>query len=65
MPVIMGPDGRMANGVDAASRVPAELLGIDRFEARERIIRTLEKTKQLGELMRRALTVRPLPAGGS
>jgi valyl-tRNA synthetase len=47
MPVIMAPDGTMANGVDANTRVPAELLGIDRFEARERIIRTLEKSKQL------------------
>jgi valyl-tRNA synthetase len=47
MPVIMAPDGTMANGADADSRVPAELIGIDRFEARERIIRTLEKSKQL------------------
>ena len=47
MPVVMAPDGSMANGIDADSRVPAELLGIDRFEARERIIRTLEKSKQL------------------
>ena len=47
MPVIMAPDGTMANGADANTRVPAELLGIDRFEARERIIRTLEKSKQL------------------
>ncbi|PYO08933.1 MAG: valine--tRNA ligase [Gemmatimonadetes bacterium] len=47
MPVIMAPDGTMANGVDANARVPAELLGIDRFEARERIIRTLEKSRQL------------------
>jgi valyl-tRNA synthetase len=47
MPVIMAPDGSMANAVDADSRVPAELLGIDRFEARERIIRSLEKSKQL------------------
>jgi len=47
MPVIMAPDGTMANGVDANSRVPAELIGADRFEARERIIRTLEKSKQL------------------
>ena len=52
MPVIMAPDGTMANGADAGSRVPPELLGIDRFEARERIVRSLEKTKQLG-------TVRP------
>src|SRR3989440_12792557 len=47
MPVVMAPNASMANGVDADSRVPAELLGIDRFEARERIIRTLEKSKQL------------------
>jgi valyl-tRNA synthetase len=47
MPVIMAPDGTMANGVDADSRVPPELLGVDRFEARERIVRSLEKTKQL------------------
>ena len=47
MPVIMAPDGIMANGVDANARVPAELLGIDRFEARERFIRTLEKSRQL------------------
>ena len=47
MPVIMAPDGTMANGADANDRVPPELLGIDRFEARERIVRSLEKTKQL------------------
>jgi valyl-tRNA synthetase len=50
MPVIMAPDGTMANGVDAGSRVPPELIGIDRFEARERIIRSLEKTKQLASV---------------
>jgi len=47
MPVIMAPDGTMANGIDARSRVPAELLGADRFEARERIIRSLEQSRQL------------------
>ena len=47
MPVIMAPDGTMTNGVDAGSRVPAELLGIDRFEARERIVRLLEKSRLL------------------
>ena len=47
MPVIMAPDGTMENGVDADSRVPPELLGIDRFEARERIVRSLEKSRQL------------------
>ncbi|HJP59025.1 MAG TPA: valine--tRNA ligase [Gemmatimonadaceae bacterium] len=47
MPVIMAADGTMANAADAGSRVPSDLIGIDRFEARERIIRTLEKSKQL------------------
>ena len=47
MPVIMAPDGTMTNGADAGSRVPAELLGIDRFEARERIVRLLEKSRLL------------------
>jgi valyl-tRNA synthetase len=47
MPVIMAPDGTMANGTDAGSRVPPELLRIDRFEARERIIRSLEKSRRL------------------
>jgi valyl-tRNA synthetase len=47
MPVIMAPNGTMANGVDADGRVPADLIGADRFEARERIIRVLERTKQL------------------
>jgi valyl-tRNA synthetase len=47
MPVIMAPDGSMTNGADAGSRVPADLLGIDRFEARERIVRSLEKLRLL------------------
>jgi valyl-tRNA synthetase len=47
MPVIMAPDGTMTNGVEAGSRVPSELLGIDRLEARERIIRSLEKSRLL------------------
>src|SRR5438874_11571064 len=47
MPVIMAPDGMMANGADADSRVPVELVGVDRFEARQRIVETLEKSGQL------------------
>jgi valyl-tRNA synthetase len=47
MPVIMAPDGTMASGLDAEGRVPPELLGADRFEARERIIRSLEQSRQL------------------
>ncbi|HJP84513.1 MAG TPA: valine--tRNA ligase [Gemmatimonadaceae bacterium] len=47
MPVVMSPDGTMANVTDAGQRVPPELIGIDRFEARVRIVRTLEKSKRL------------------
>ncbi|MFN2635732.1 MAG: valine--tRNA ligase [Gemmatimonadaceae bacterium] len=47
MPVIMAPDGTMANGIDADARVPGDLIGIDRFEARERIVRKLEQSGQL------------------
>jgi valyl-tRNA synthetase len=47
MPVIMAPNGTMANGVDAGSRVPADLLDVDRFEARARIVKLLEKSHQL------------------
>jgi valyl-tRNA synthetase len=47
MPVIMAPDGTMANGADAGSRVPPQLAGVDRFEARERIVKSLEKSGQL------------------
>jgi valyl-tRNA synthetase len=49
MPVVLSPEGTMANGADAGSRVPAELLGVDRFEARERIVQML---KHLGALVK-------------
>ena len=44
MPVIMTPDGTMANGTDADGRVPPQLVGIDRFEARKHIVKPLEKS---------------------
>ena len=47
MPVIMAPDGTMGNGTDAATRVPPQLIGVDRFEARERIVKSLEKSGRL------------------
>jgi valyl-tRNA synthetase len=47
MPVIMAPDGTMANGTDAGTRVPPQLIGVDRFEARERIVKALEKSGRL------------------
>jgi valyl-tRNA synthetase len=47
MPVIMAPDGTMANGTDAGSRVPPQLVGVDRFDARDRIVKSLEKSGRL------------------
>jgi valyl-tRNA synthetase len=47
MPVIMAPDGTMVNGQDADSRVPPDLIGVDRFEARERIVAALDELGQL------------------
>jgi valyl-tRNA synthetase len=49
MPVVLSPEGTMANGADAGTRVPPELLGIDRFEARERVVQML---KHLGALVK-------------
>jgi valyl-tRNA synthetase len=40
----------MANGADAGSRVPAELLGIDRFEARERVVQMLKHLNVLDKI---------------
>src|SRR3954464_7642014 len=50
MPVIMAPDGTMANGAEASTRVPANLIGLDRFEARNRILAELEKTGKLSRI---------------
>jgi valyl-tRNA synthetase len=50
MPVILSPEGLMANGADAGSRVPAELLGIDRFEARERVVQMLKHLNVLDKI---------------
>ncbi len=47
MPVIMSPDGLMNNGADAGVRVPSEFRGIDRFEARERIVARLKDLNRL------------------
>jgi valyl-tRNA synthetase len=42
MPVVMAPDATMAEGADAAGRVPAALRGLDRAEARRRIVAQLK-----------------------
>jgi valyl-tRNA synthetase len=47
MPVVISPEGAMVNGVDAGSRVPAELVGLDRFAAREKIVAMLKEAGAL------------------
>ena len=44
MPVIMSPTGVMEEWAEAAGRVPASLRGLDRFEARERIVAELRES---------------------
>ncbi|MFN2400049.1 MAG: valine--tRNA ligase [Gemmatimonadaceae bacterium] len=46
-PVVMTPDGRMAEMADAKGRVPEEISGLDRFEAREKIVVMLKSAGQL------------------
>ncbi len=50
MPVILSPDGRMENGADADHRVPDSLAGLDRFDAREKIVATLRDLGQLEKI---------------
>ncbi|MBA3645878.1 MAG: valine--tRNA ligase [Gemmatimonadaceae bacterium] len=43
VPVVMTPDAKMDNLADAGARVPAALIGVDRFDARKRIVKQLEE----------------------
>ena len=43
MPIVITPEGQMAEVEDAAGRVPVSLRGLDRFEARERIVELLRE----------------------
>ena len=47
MPVVISPDGRMEEGANAVNRVPPELRGLDRFEARKRVVQLLKDAGQL------------------
>ena len=47
MPIIMSPTGTMEEGADAAGRVPASLQGLDRFDARTRIVEELRSLSLL------------------
>ena len=47
MPVVIDQSGRMGEGPDAIGRVPAGLRGVDRFDARKRIVADLETAGHL------------------
>ena len=47
MPVVISATGTMEEEADAAGRVPEELRGLDRFEARERIVERLRADGRL------------------
>ena len=47
MPVVIDATGTMRDGADSDGRVPADLVGLDRFEARERIVEQLRAAGRL------------------
>jgi valyl-tRNA synthetase len=47
MPIVIDEHGAMNEGADAEGRVPEALRGLDRFEARKRIVRLLEVGNRL------------------
>ncbi len=58
MPVVISPTGEMAELVDADGRVPESLRGLDRFEARERIVEMLRAGGELKKVERHDHAVR-------
>ena len=58
MPVVIDADGNMAEGADAAGRVPADLRGRDRFEAREVVVARLRELGRLVKVQPHAHAVR-------
>jgi valyl-tRNA synthetase len=57
-PVIMTPDARVDNGAGAGTRVPEELRGVDRFEARTRIVDMLRARGELEKVEKHQHAVR-------
>src|SRR6185312_17331829 len=47
MPVVIDELGAMRDGADASGRVPESLRGVDRFEARARVVEMLRAAGQL------------------
>ena len=58
MPVVIDAEGRMAEEADADGRVPAELKGMDRFDARKRIAKMLQQSGALVKTESRTIALR-------
>ncbi len=58
MPVVIDQFGTMGEGPDAAGRVPTELRGMDRFDARKQIVARLETAGRLVKTEQRTHNVR-------
>ena len=58
MPVVIDAEGKMSPEADAAGRVPADLVGLDRFDARKRIAKQLTQSGALVKTDQRAHAVR-------
>jgi valyl-tRNA synthetase len=58
MPVILTPTGELREVMDAGGRVPEALTGMDRFAAREEIVRRLEALGQLVKVEPHAHSIR-------
>jgi len=50
MPVVITPEGKMGAVHEADGRVPESLLGLDRFDARKKIVKMLDEAGQLDKV---------------
>lgn len=58
MPVVIDPSGKMGEVVNAEGRVPAEFAGLDRFDARKKIVKALEASGALVKIEKHANAIR-------
>ena len=47
MPIVLSPEATMINGADAGARVPDSLIGLDRFDARKKVVEMLKESDAL------------------
>jgi valyl-tRNA synthetase len=58
MPVVIDPTGKMGEVADATGRVPADFVGLDRFDARKKLVKMLEASGALVKVERHANAIR-------